>query len=106
MSAEPATRLDAAITEIETLILSHYPEATFEIALGDDPEGTYLTATVDIEDTDEVVDIIVERLLEMQVEEGIPLYPIIVRPIERVLAELRAPKPSWSRPLLPIRRST
>jgi hypothetical protein len=40
------------------------------------------------------MDIIVERLLEMQVEEGIPLYPIIVRPIERVWAELRAPQPS------------
>jgi hypothetical protein len=91
-----------AIAEIEALILSHFPGATFEIALGDDPEGTYLTATVDIEDTDEVMDV-VERLLEMQVEEGIPLYPIIIRPIERVLAELRAPQPSWARPLLPMR---
>ena len=103
MSAEPTTRLDAAIAEIEALILSHYPEATFEIALGDDPEGTYLTATVDIEDTDKVMDVVVERLLETQVEEGIPLYPIIVRPIERVLAELRAPQPSWARPLPPMR---
>jgi len=103
MSAEPATGLDAAIAEIEALILSHYPEATFDVALGDDPEGTYLTATVDIEDTDEVMDVIVERMLEMQVEEGIPLYPIIVRPIERVLAELRTPQPSWARPLFPMR---
>jgi hypothetical protein len=103
MSAEPENRLYAAIAEIEALILARYPEAIFDIALGDDPEGTYLTATVDIEDTDEVIDVIVERMLEMQVEEGIPLYPIIVRPIERVLAELRAPKPSWTRPLLPMR---
>lgn len=103
MSAEPETRLDAAISEIEALILAHYPEATFDIALGDDPEGTYLTATVDIDDTDEVIDVIVERMLEMQVEEEIPLYPIIVRPIERVLAELRTPQPSWTRPLLPMR---
>ncbi len=103
MSAEPENRLDAAIAEIEALILAHYPEAIFDIALGDDPEGTYLTATVDIEDTDEVMDVIVDRMLEMQVEEGIPLYPIIVRPIERVLADLRAPQPSWGRPLLPIR---
>jgi hypothetical protein len=103
MSAEPENRLYAAIAEIEALILARYPEAIFDIALGDDPEGTYLTATVDIEDTDEVIDVIVERMLEMQVEEGIPLYPIIVRPIERVLAELRAPQPSWTRPLLPMR---
>ncbi len=103
MSAEPVSRIDAAIAEIEALILSHFPEATFDVALGDDPEGTYLTATVDIEDTDEVIDVIVERMLEMQVDEGIPLYPIIVRPIERVLAEIRAPQPSWTRPLLPMR---
>jgi len=103
MSAAPETRLDDAIAEIETMFLAHYPEASFNIALGDDPEGTYLTATVDIEDTDEVMDVIVERMLEMQVEEGIPLYPIIVRPVERVLVELRAPRPVWTRPLLPMR---
>jgi hypothetical protein len=103
MMSENDPRMQAAIAEMQDLILASYPDATFEVAPGDDPEGIYLTATVDIEDTDEVMDIIVSRLLKMQVEEGIPLYPIIVRPIERVLAEFRAPKPSWSRPLLPMR---
>jgi hypothetical protein len=87
---------------MEELILSRYPGATFEVALGDDPEGTYLTATVDVEDTDEVFDVVVERLLEMQVEESIPLYVLPVRPIERIMAELHAPQPSWARPLLTV----
>ena len=90
MSAEPASRMDAAIAEIKDLILARYPDATFETGLGDDPVGTYMTVTVDVEDTDEVVDVIVERNLEMQVEEGIPLYVIPVRPIERIMAELHA----------------
>jgi hypothetical protein len=92
-----------AIGEIKELIRTYYPEATFIVGPGEDPPGIHITATVDLEDTDEVVNVVVERLLEMQVEEGIPLYPIIVRPIERVLAELRAPLPSWARPLLPMR---
>lgn len=83
-------RLDAAVAEIQERILSRYPEATFEVAPGQDPDGLYLTATVDVDDTDEVFDLIVERLLEMQVEEGMPLYVLPIRPIERVIAELRA----------------
>ena len=102
MIAEPASRLAAATAEMEELILSRYPNATFEVALGDDPEGTYLTATVDVEDTDEVFDVVVERLLEMQVEESIPLYVLPVRPIERIMVELHTPQPVWARPLLPV----
>jgi hypothetical protein len=99
MSAEPASRLDDAIAEMQELILAHYPDATFEIALGEDPEGTYMTVTVDVEDTDEVVDVVVARNLDMQVEEGIPLYVIPVRPIERIMADLHNPDPVWKRSL-------
>jgi hypothetical protein len=99
MSAEPSSRLESAIAEIKALILEHYPEATFEIGPGEDPDGTWMTVTVDVEDGDEVVDVYVERNLEMQVEEGIPLYVIVVRPIERIIEELHNPEPVWKRPL-------
>lgn len=99
MSAEPASRMDAAIAEMKASILARYPAATFDIDLGEDPDGTWLTVTVDVDDTDEVFDVVVERLLEMQVEEGIPLYVIPVRPIERIIAELRNPVPAWEQPL-------
>ena len=102
MSAEPATRLDAAIAEMQALILASYPDATFELELGEDPDGTWLTVTVDVDDTDEVFDVVVDRLVDMQVEEDIPLYVIPVRPIERIMADLHAPDPVWKRPLLPL----
>ncbi len=89
--------LDNAIAEMENLIKTQYPSASFTVSKGDDPEGTYLTATVDVEDTDEVMDLYIDRLLSLQVDEGLPLYVIPVRPPERVaeLLKIRAP----SRPL-------
>jgi hypothetical protein len=102
MITEHDPRMSAAIAEMEERILAQYPGATFDVATGEDPDGIYLTATVDVDDTDEVFDLIVGRLLEMQVEEGLPLHVLPVRPIERVVAELRTRAPAWSRPLLPI----
>jgi hypothetical protein len=52
-------------------------------------EGIYLVTTVDIADTDEVIAAIGDRLVALQVDEGLPLYVTPLRPLERVLAELR-----------------
>ena len=82
-------RLDAAVAELRGMILSRYPEASFDVAPGTDPDGLYVTVTVDVEDTDEVFDLIVGRLLDMQVDEGLPVYVLPVRPVERVVAERR-----------------
>ena len=75
--------------ELEALISSRYPTASYQRSHGEDPEGEYLTATVDVEDTDEVVDLIIDRMLEMQIAEGLPVYVIPIRPIQRALAALR-----------------
>ena len=56
---------------------------------GFDPEGIYLVTTVDIADTDEVIAVVGDRLVELQVDEGLPLYVTPLRPIDRVIAELR-----------------
>jgi hypothetical protein len=82
--------IEAALEELRRLISDRFPAATFTIQEGTDPLGIYLTATVDIEDPDEVIDLVGDRLLDMQVEEGLLIYVIPERPIERVLAELRA----------------
>jgi len=79
----------AAMDELEALISSRYPTASYQRSHGEDPEGQYLTATVDIDDTDDVVDLVINRLLEMQIEEGLPVYVIPIRPIQRVLPALR-----------------
>lgn len=86
-------RIQKALADLEGLIHRRYPAATFDVAPGEDPEGIYLTATVDVEDTDEVVDTIIDRLLEIQVEQRLPVYVIPVRPLSRVLEELQQPHP-------------
>ena len=49
-----------------------------------------MTATVDVEDRGEVVDVFLDRLVELQVDEGLPLYVVPARPTERNVAILRA----------------
>jgi hypothetical protein len=103
MRSKGSARINAAVAELQRLILDRYPEATLTVGPGEDPPGTYITATVDVDDTDEVFDVVVGRLLEMQVEERLPVYVLPVRPIERVLAELHTRKPPWERLLVPVK---
>lgn len=100
MKGDP--RIDAGVEELQDLIREHYPETVFTVAPGEDPEGIYITATVDVDDLDEVFDVVVERLLHMQVEDGLPIYVIPVHPIERVYAELHEREPIWARAHLPV----
>jgi len=78
-----------AVSELQAMIVARYPAATFAIWEGEDPMGTYLTATVDVPDTDEVTDLIIERLIGIQVEEELPVYVIPVRPTSRIQAAQR-----------------
>lgn len=86
------SRIMQALGEVQALIQRRYPTASFFITEGEDPVGMYLTATVDVDDTDEVVDVFIDRLLELQVDERLPIYVLPVRPIERVLHDLRTPR--------------
>lgn len=67
-------RMKTAVLEFQRLIEQYYPQARFEVKSGDDPAGTYLIVTVDLEDPDEVVDVYAEKLLTLQVDEGLPFY--------------------------------
>jgi hypothetical protein len=82
-------RMAEAVHELKSLITARFPQATFVVEEGFDPEGIYLLTTVDIADTDEVIDVVGERLVALQVDEGLPVYVTPLRPIERVIAELR-----------------
>ena len=81
--------MQAAVAEVQELIRARYPDATFAAGYGEDPDGVYLTVTVDLDDTDEVVDVYINRLLDLQIEEGLPLHVIPVRPPERIAAMLK-----------------
>jgi len=82
-------RMKEAIDELKGLITARFSQATFVVEEGFDPEGVYLVTTVDIADTDDVIAVIGDRLVELQVDEGLPVYVTPLRPIERVVAELR-----------------
>jgi hypothetical protein len=82
-------RMQEAIGELQGLIAERFPDATFVIREQYEPPGISLVATVDIDDTDEVIDIIGDRLVDLQVYESLPIYVVPLQPIERVMAELR-----------------
>lgn len=82
--------IEAALSELQGMIAERFPTATFKVSEGTDPLGIFLDVTVDLEDTTEVTDLVGDRLLDMQVEEGLLIYVIPERPVERTLAELRA----------------
>lgn len=82
-------RVQAALSELQTMIRGRYPAATFVVSRGEDPDGVYLTATVDIEDTDEIVDVVIARLVTMQVEESLPVYLVPIRPPAQIVATRR-----------------
>ena len=81
--------MEKAVNELKGSICERFPQASFVVEEGFDPKGIYLVTTVDIADTDEVIDVIGDRLVELQVDEGLPIYVTLLRPIQRVIAELR-----------------
>jgi hypothetical protein len=86
----------------EELITARFPQASFVVEEGCDPEGIYLLATVDIADTDEVMAVVGDRLVALQVEEGLPLYVTPLRPITRILAQLREREAAMPSSPLPL----
>jgi len=75
-------RVLAAVNELEELVRSRYPDATFSVGRGqDDPEAIHVYATVDLEDTEPVVDLVIER--ELLLDEGLPVQVIPLRTPER-----------------------
>ena len=83
-------RIQRAVEELRTLIAARYPGARFDVFERDDPQGVRLQATVDIEDTDEVMDVILDALYDIQVERGLPVYVVTEQPLPRVAEQLRA----------------
>ncbi len=83
-------RMQRAIDELKALLSEHYPEATFRVSHSpDDRRGIDLVTTVDLEDRDEVMDLVIDRLLELQIKDRLPVHVIPVRTRERNLAIIR-----------------
>jgi hypothetical protein len=90
MKIEPGFELDpkmrAALEELAGMISQHYPEASFRVSCGeDDPAIVQLVAVVDIEDTDPVLDVVMDRVLELH-DEDLLVFVVTERPLERTIA--------------------
>jgi len=76
-------KIQAAVTELQELILTHYPSTVFTVGEADDPEGVYMRAVVDVDDPDDVTAIFIDRVIDLQVEDSLPVYVVPVRTPER-----------------------
>jgi hypothetical protein len=80
-------RTQAAVDELRALVLQDYRVATFDVQRGiDDPEAIHLWVTVDLEDTDEVVNLVIEPTMQIQIEREIPVFVIPIRIPDRIRA--------------------
>ena len=84
----PDNRLREAIAELQATISRQYPDARFTVSHPEDePAGLELTAIVDVDDPDEVLDIVIERVIELQIDAGLPIHVVPIRIPERVAAD-------------------
>jgi hypothetical protein len=81
-------RVAAAVSDLQTIIRARYPTASFTTFHGEDPEGLYLRAAVDLDDPDEVMDLAIDRLMLYQLEQELPVYLLPVRSDARIAAAL------------------
>lgn len=82
-------RMQKAVTELRATITQRYPGARFSLSHPEDePKSIELTAVVDVEDTDEVLDLVINRVVELQVDEQLPIHVVPIRTPERVAAYL------------------
>lgn len=85
-------RVQQAVAELRALIQQSFPAARFEVGPDpEDPEIIRLTTVVDVGDTGTVMEVMMGRMLALQIEDGLLIY-MPVRPAERVAALRRAAK--------------
>lgn len=96
-------RMQDAVAELQAMIGQRYPSAAFSLSHPEDePSSVELTAVVDVDDPDEVLDTVIDRVIELQVDEQLPIHVVPIRTPERVAADLRDRRGAGRR----IRRST
>jgi hypothetical protein len=85
--------LQHALSELRQLISTHFPGAAFQVGPGgDDLNGTYLVVTVDLDDPDEVTDLVIDRVVTLQVDHGLPIHVVPIRTPERTAHLRRQPQ--------------
>ncbi len=79
-----ASRMERAIAELQGLITRRFPDATFEVEQSpEDRRITHLVATVDVDDRYDVMDLVIDRMMDIQINEKLPLFVVVLRTPER-----------------------
>lgn len=98
--------MQSAIDELKGLVREHYPNATFQVARSPENRKTILLKpVVDVEDRDEVMDVVIDRLVELQSEEQLPIFVVPIRPKARrdaIRHALKQASHAWRRHLPPV----
>jgi hypothetical protein len=90
-----SAKMRAAVQELAGLIRGAFPEAQFGLHKDpDDPSTTILVATVDVDDLEEVVDLFIDRMGELNTEEGVPILVVPLHTPEHVAATYAAMQPA------------
>ena len=84
-------RMQRAIEELKRTISARYPSTVYRLERSrDNPYGVHLMAVTDAGDPDDVGDLVVDRVVELIAEEGIPVHVIPLRAPERRRAAIAA----------------
>ena len=90
---EIGPRMQTALDELKGIIRGRYPDAEFSVGPSpDDLAVVHLRTVVDVADKEELVDLVIDRMMQMQIEDKLPVFVIPVRPPKRVQELLRAPR--------------
>ena len=94
-----APRMREALEELKDVLRQRYPDATFRVARSpENPETVLLKPVIDVEDRDEVMDVVIDRLVELQSVEQLPPFVVPVRPTERneaIRQAMQEAAPAW-----------
>jgi hypothetical protein len=103
----PESPSGQAIVELQGMIHRRYPSAQFHVRSGiDDPETSYLVATVDVDDPDEVLDLVLDRLLQLQVDDGLAIAVLPIHTparVQQTMRQVSERRPFKGMPALPVR---
>jgi hypothetical protein len=72
-------KVQAAIAELQQMILAQFPTTEFTVGEASDPEGVLVRAIVDVDDPDEVTNVIIDRMVDIQVDDHLPIYVVPLR---------------------------
>jgi hypothetical protein len=87
----PYKRVKEAAEELKGLIRAKYPDAEFVLVRSaDDRRSWNLWTMVNVEDPDEVGDLVIDREIDMLVEEHIPIHVIPTRSSARFAGQIPA----------------